>query len=86
MNKKTIKRKSKVKPFVKAINYTHILPTRYVVDIDLKKAEEPTDDRKALKRAIRKTLEERYLDQASIAAKSERKSQGTAYFYKKLRF
>lgn len=28
MNKKTIKRKTKVKPFIKAINYTHILPTR----------------------------------------------------------
>ncbi len=30
MNKVTIKRKTKVKPFIKAINYTHILPTRYV--------------------------------------------------------
>lgn len=30
MNKKTIKRKTKVKPFIKAINYTHILPTRCV--------------------------------------------------------
>lgn len=28
MNKKTIKRKTKVKPFIKAINFTHILPTR----------------------------------------------------------
>ena len=86
MNKKTIKRKTKVKPFIKSLNYTHILPTRYAVDIDLKKAEEQTDDKKALKRAIRKTLEERYLDQAAAAAKSERKSQGTSYFYKKLRF
>lgn len=86
MNKKTIKRKTKVKPFIKALNYTHILPTRYVVDIDLKKAEEKTEDKKAQKKAIRKILEERYLDQAAAAAKSERKSQGTSYFYKKLRF
>lgn len=28
MNKKTIIRRSKVKPFIKAINYSHLLPTR----------------------------------------------------------
>lgn len=28
MNKKTIIRKSKVKPFIKSINYSHLLPTR----------------------------------------------------------
>ncbi len=38
------------------------------------------------RQAIRKTLEERYLDQSGAASKSERKSQGAAYFYKKLRF
>ena len=30
MNKKAIKRRTKVKPFIKYVNYTHILPTRYV--------------------------------------------------------
>lgn len=56
------------------------------MDIDLKKAEEKDTDRKALKKALRKTLEERYLDQSGAASKSERKSQGSAYFYKALRF
>lgn len=58
----------------------------YSVDIDLKKAEEKDTDRKALKKALRKVLEERYLDQSGAASKSERKSQGSAYFYKRLRF
>ena len=55
------------------------------MDIDLKKAEEKDSDRKQLKKEIRKTLEDKYLDQGG-SSKSERKAQGNAYFYKKLRF
>ena len=38
MSAKKIERKTKVKPFIKTVNYNHLLPTRYVVatDIDLK--------------------------------------------------
>merc|ERR1711998_235806 len=37
MSKKKILKRSKVKPFLKYINYNHIMPTRYVVnDIDLR--------------------------------------------------
>ena len=57
---------------------------RYLVDIDLKKLDEKDVDKKELKKFVRKTFEERYMDQGS--SKSERKSQGTSYFYKKLRF
>ena len=35
MTKKTILNRSKVKPFVRFVNYTHIMPTRYSVDVDL---------------------------------------------------
>lgn len=31
MNEKKIKRRSKVKPFVKLVNYNHLLPTRFKV-------------------------------------------------------
>ena len=31
MNEKRIKRRSKVKPFVKLVNYNHLLPTRFKV-------------------------------------------------------
>lgn len=37
MGKNKLKKRSKVKPFVKYVNYNHIMPTRYVADIDLKK-------------------------------------------------
>jgi len=38
MSSKKIERRSKVKAFVKSVNYNHVLPTRYMVsgDIDLK--------------------------------------------------
>lgn len=38
MSSKKIERRTKVKPFIKTVNYNHLLPTRYVVasDIDLK--------------------------------------------------
>ena len=38
MSAKKVERKTKVKPFIKTVNYNHLLPTRYVVatDIDLK--------------------------------------------------
>ena len=38
MSQKKIERRSKVKPFVKIVNYNHLMPTRYTVaaDLDLK--------------------------------------------------
>jgi large subunit ribosomal protein L27e len=36
MSKKKILARSKVKPFVKYVNFRHIMPTRYSADIDLK--------------------------------------------------
>jgi large subunit ribosomal protein L27e len=32
-----VQKRSKIKPFVKCVNFNHMMPTRYVVDIDLKK-------------------------------------------------
>ena len=89
MGKNKIKKRSKIKPFVKSINYNHIMPTRYTVDIDLRKVvEEQTlaapEARKEAKKAIKKVFEDRYLNQS--ATKSEKKASGTQYFFKKLRF
>ena len=62
MSSKRIERRSKVKPFIKHVNYNHLIPTRYLVapqDIDLKPV--VTEDKlstkeskKALKREVRK--------------------------------
>jgi large subunit ribosomal protein L27e len=63
--KKAAKR-SKVKPFVKVVNYNHLLPTRYTLDVESFKNElttetfsEPTQ-RENAKKAIKKAFEERY--------------------------
>merc|ERR1711973_759058 len=37
MSKKKVKQKSKIKPFLKVVNYNHLMPTRYSVDIALDK-------------------------------------------------
>merc|ERR1712168_1129025 len=37
MGKKKIASRNKLKPFVKVINYNHIMPTRYSVDIAINK-------------------------------------------------
>ena len=38
MSKKKVKSRSKVKPFLKVLNYNHMMPTRYTVDINFDKA------------------------------------------------
>jgi len=79
MNRKRAEKRSKIKPFVKLINYNHIMPTRYGLDVDLKKVE--TDQvygekakRLVVKKDIKKILEERY------------KTGKNKWFFSKLRF
>lgn len=89
MGKNKLKKRSKVKPFVKYVNYSHIMPTRYVADIDLKKVLDDDvlanpESRVESRKTIKKVFEERYLNQA--ACKSEKKAAGVSFFFKKLRF
>ncbi|OCF31731.1 50S small subunit ribosomal protein L27e [Kwoniella heveanensis BCC8398] len=80
MGKKRIARRSKVKPFIKVINYSHLLPTRYQLELESLKGsvsnetfKEPTQ-REDAKKAIKKAFEERY-------AKGN-----SRWFFSKLRF
>ncbi|KAK9720539.1 60S ribosomal protein L27B [Basidiobolus ranarum] len=80
MGKKRISKRSKVKPFVKVVNYNHIMPTRYALELEeLKKAvstetfAEPTQ-RNAAKKNVKKVFEERY-----VSGKNK-------WFFTKLRF
>ncbi|KAJ3260759.1 60S ribosomal protein L27 [Boothiomyces macroporosus] len=65
MGKKKVAKRSKVKPFIKVVNFNHVMPTRYSIDVDVKQAvsadsfKEPTQ-RIAARKAIRKLFEERY--------------------------
>ncbi|KAJ1534411.1 hypothetical protein HK096_003924, partial [Nowakowskiella sp. JEL0078] len=65
MSKKKIAKRSKVKPFIKVVNYNHIMPTRYNLDIDLKAVVSPETfkegtQRFTAKKAIKTQFEERY--------------------------
>ena len=78
-----------MKPFVKYINVRHVFPTRYVVDIDLKKTVDEADlvdaeRRVDVKKNLKKVFLDRYLNQKEIT--SEKKAQGSNYFFQKLRF
>jgi len=80
MGKKKVASRSRIRPFLKVINYSHLLPTRCIVDVDFEKAvinkesiKEPTKKKKALT-VIRKEFESRY------------KTGKSKWFFTKLRF
>ena len=66
MSKKKIERKTRVKPFVKYVNYNHMLATRFMIkeDFDFKdqvndEKMEDAESRKAARKEIKKILEEK---------------------------
>merc|ERR1711994_465355 len=80
MGKKKIAKRNKMKPFVKVVNFSHLLATRYSVDIAINKE---TVNKEALKDAtqkrrarahVKKVMEDRY------------KSGKNPWFFQKLRF
>jgi large subunit ribosomal protein L27e len=90
MTKAKVEKRSKtMKPFIKYVNVRHIFPTRYVVDLDLKKAVDEADlvdaERKVdVKKNLKKLFQDRYLNQKDVT--SEKKAQGSTYFFQKLSF
>ena len=95
MSDKKVKRRSKVTPFVKIVNYNHILPTRFTVTgefaekqgselktlVSEDKLSNPSA-RKDLKRQVKAVFTERYLRPDS----SNEKQPAVDFFFKKLRF
>merc|ERR1719331_934651 len=89
MKEAKMKKRSKIKPFIKPVNYTHMMPTRYAVDMDIKKTLADTnltnpESRLKARQSIKAHFEDRYLNQATF--KLEKKASGNNYFFKKLRF
>merc|ERR1711900_55115 len=80
MGKKKIHKRNKVRSFVKVINFNHIMPTRYSVDIAVNKEvvnKEALKDMTAKRKArahVKKLFEERY------------KTGKNKWFFQKLRF
>jgi len=66
MSKNKQAKKSKVKPFVKQVNYTHIMPTRYTIELENLKGVLSADtfkevsQREEAKKTVKKAFEERY--------------------------
>jgi ribosomal protein L14E/L6E/L27E len=66
MGAKRVHRRSRVKPFIKVINYNHLMPTRYTLELDGLKGvvaqdtfKEP-EARKDAKKTVKKVFEERF--------------------------
>ncbi len=66
MGKKRMEKRSKVKPFIKMINYNHLMPTRYTLELEGLKGVVSNDtfkeisQREEAKKTVKKALEERY--------------------------
>jgi len=89
MSQKKIDRKNRLKPFVKFVNYNHILPTRFVIkdDLDFKNVvtEEKLaapESRKAVKAELKKQLQARYISPEGAGEKQA----AADFLFKKLRF
>jgi hypothetical protein len=66
MSKTRQSKRSKVKPFIKTINYNHLMPTRYTLELEGLKGVVTHDtfkevsQREDAKKTVKKALEERY--------------------------
>ena len=66
MSKTRQEKRSKVKPFIKVVNYNHLMPTRYTLELEGLKGAVSGDtfkevsQREEAKKTIKKVLEERY--------------------------
>eukprot|EP01006_Ploeotia_vitrea_P049332 TRINITY_DN67330_c7_g1_i3.p1 TRINITY_DN67330_c7_g1~~TRINITY_DN67330_c7_g1_i3.p1 ORF type:complete len:135 (-),score=16.89 TRINITY_DN67330_c7_g1_i3:204-608(-) len=78
MSKKTMAFKSRVKPFVKVVNHTHLMPTRYNMELgtDFRKMISLGDQTKKnqSKKNVKKVFQERH------------NAGKTKWFFQKLRF
>jgi large subunit ribosomal protein L27e len=67
MGKKRIAKRSKVKPFIKVVNYNHLMPTRYALDgIEGLKTQlgseglKEVSQREEAKKVVKKNFEEKF--------------------------
>ena len=66
MGKKLVDRRSRIKPFIKVVNYNHLMPTRYTLELEGLKGVVSQDtfkevsQREDAKKTIKKALEDRY--------------------------
>jgi large subunit ribosomal protein L27e len=88
MSKEKILKRSSVKSFVKFVNVSHIMPTRYnASDIDVKSIVVPEKVDKLSTRSNVRFATKKAFKAAYINRKADSKNAaGVAYFFQKLRF
>eukprot|EP00922_Rhytidocystis_sp_ex-Travisia-forbesii_P013244 GHVS01019822.1.p1 GENE.GHVS01019822.1~~GHVS01019822.1.p1 ORF type:complete len:148 (-),score=22.81 GHVS01019822.1:44-487(-) len=91
MSKKKIEKRCRVKPFVRYVNFNHIMPTRYTVPNEFETKSLITDqqmsspeEKKIAKKAIRKILYEKFMHPTN--EKTGKISKDVVFMRKKLRF
>jgi len=91
MSKKKIAKRTRVKPFVKYVNYNHIMPTRYSVPTEMSAQSfasdsqmDTPDGRIEAKKFVKKVLQEKFT--SPPLDKAGRPSKDVLYLRKKLRF
>lgn len=91
MKKEKVEKRSRVKPFVKYVNYNHIMPTRYTLpsEIDVKQwvpesAMDNLETKKDARKQLKFLLQEKF--QTPVKDKTGKVSKDMLYFSKKLRF
>ena len=73
MSKGKLKKRSKIKAFVKVVNYNHLMPTRYSVDVSIdksavnKEAIRDAGARRKARREVKKKFEEQYKIEGALA-------------------
>ncbi len=66
MSKARQDKRSKIKPFIKVVNYNHLMPTRYTLELEGLKGVLSSDtfkevsQREEAKKTVKRTLEDRY--------------------------
>ena len=88
MSSAKLKKKLKIKPFIKAVNFTHLMPTRYQCDLELQKTvtldNMGADKKVEMAKKVKALFEARYNNQDE--AKSDKAFTGTQFYFDKLRF
>lgn len=95
MSQKKVTKRAAVKPFVKSINFLHMMPTRYQLDIHDKIKQLVNDDtlshdekRRVALKNVKRAFDERYLNLAKAPKddKAAKAALGAHYFFTKLHF
>merc|ERR1712086_138652 len=88
MNAKKIERKSRMKPFIKYVNYNHLLPTRFMVKDDFEFRAAVTEDIMNNRETRKSTLAQLKNDFQARYMKNEgaEKQVNANFLFSKLRF